>query len=381
MKAKHWLIPLGFTLVAIIVIWLWVSEQALSFFSGVPINQALWDTGWRVQSGGPRDLATPIRLHGPDNAIENTLPDTIPSNARLYIKTNNQVVRVEVDGVPVPTLSTAVSDGARFTSDTPWSYTALDASMAGKPVRLTFSNTGNKPYIEVYSIRFGTEARVQLALYRTSMVSITQSLLIFLIALGLFLYASVGARRFGERLAGSYVYMLLFVLVSGIWFYTDTDICGISYGDSAVFHAINVLSCFLMLPIFIQFSIFAGVCNRRVGHAALAITSVMLGALFMLWYVGSIVLWVALLHLLIISTLFCLLVVTYTLRHRSLCLRSDTLGVGIILLVTGALVSMVAVQFFPLSDGTVVIRHAMLILLVTLGSSVLDANTDRKSVV
>lgn len=378
MKAKHWLIPLGFTLVAVAVIWLCVSEQAISLFSGVPQNQALWSTGWRVQAEGldTRDFSAPMRLRGPENAIENVLPNTIPSNARVYIKTNDQVVHVEVDGVPVAAQSAAAIDGALFTSDTPWTAVTIDTAMAGKPIRLTFSGTGSKPFVEVYSIRFGTESRVQLALYRTSMVGITQSLLIFLIALGLFLYASVGARRFGERLADGYIYLLLFVLVCGIWFYTNTDIGGVSYSDSSAFHVINVLSCFLTAPIFILFSISAGVANRRAGYVAFAAATVVLSVLFALWYAGRIPLWLAMICLISFASLICGSVVAYTVRRKSLCFRSDSLGVGIIIIMAAGLLTMVVIMLYPLPDDTVIMRHAMLVLLVTLAASVLDANTD-----
>ncbi len=378
MKAKQWLMPLGFTLVVVAIIWLWVSEQAMSLFSGTPQNQALWDTGWRVQAGAldTRDFAVPMRLHGAEDGIANVLPTSIPANARLYIKTNDQVVHVQVAGAPVATLSAAAADGARFTSDTPWTAVRIDAAMAGKPIRITFSGTGSKPFIEVYSIRFGTEARVQLALFRSSLTSITQSLLIFVFALALFFYASTGARRFGERLASGYVHMLLFVLVSGVWFYTYTDIGAVNYIESAAYHVVNVVSCFLMAPIFILFSISAGVANRRYGMAMLALTAAALTAVFLLWYLGHIPLWAAMLCVIVIATLIGIAVLVYSLRHKSQRLHSDTLGVGVIIIVAAGLVTMGIIVFYPMPDDTLIVRHAVLVLLLTLAASVLDANTD-----
>ena len=368
--------PIGFSLIIVAIIWLWVSDQAIAMFGGIPRNQALWETGWRIQAGDAdtRDLRVPMRLMGQENSIINVLPNELATRSFLYIKTNFQAVRVEVAGQPLATHSIAASGTAHFTSDMPWTVIPLENSMAGQPIRLTFSNTGSKPFIEITSIRCGTQARVQLALLRSSMVSLTQSMLMSIIALALFMYASMEARRFRQRIDSGYAYLLALVLVSGAWFYTYTDISAVSYPDSIAFHVGNVGSYFILPPIFILFSLSTNKAYHRQGYVLLAITLVSLSALFVLWYYGLIALWVAEIGLVSITSVYCVGVAWLSWRRRLTCQHGGMLQVGIAVMAASGIITICAITFWPLYDDTVFMRHAMLALLVTLTMSVLDAN-------
>jgi diguanylate cyclase (GGDEF)-like protein len=378
MKARKWLSPIGFTLIIIAIIWLWVSEQAVSWLGGTPQNQALWETGWHVQAGDAhtRDFTAPMRLQGTEDALYNVLPDIIPTNACLYIKTNNQVVTATVDGQAIPTLSIAATGNARFTSDLPWTALRLSTDMAGKPVSLRFSGTGSKPFIEVYSIRFSTQARIQLTLLHASLSGITQSVLLSIFALALFLYASMAARRVQERLSGSYGRLLLFVVVIGVWFYTCTDISAVNYIGNAGFLMVNVFSCMLLVPVFLLFAVEAGSRWRRTTIILSALMSAALAALFLLWYTGVIPLWMAMISEIAIASLICLSVVYLSLRTREPCAHQGTLRIGILLMAGAGVLTILAVFLTPVADDTFIVRHVMLVFLVTLSMSILDANAD-----
>ena len=69
----------------------------------------------------------------------------------LYVKSNDQQVTAQIGGVSVDVQGLGSQPGNRIRSDLAWSSIALTPAMAGQPIRLTFSNTGTKPVVEVYT--------------------------------------------------------------------------------------------------------------------------------------------------------------------------------------------------------------------------------------
>jgi len=66
MKYKRWLVPVVFTLMAIFVVWLAVSNASPASVRGVGEAATRWNTGWQARSaqGGQRALSLPCRLAG-----------------------------------------------------------------------------------------------------------------------------------------------------------------------------------------------------------------------------------------------------------------------------------------------------------------------------
>ena len=244
MKYKKWLLPVVFTLVAISIVWLAVSNDSPVRTQSAREDAMLWNTGWQVETGDglSRTFTTPTRLSPGECVIFKTLPETLKANDYLYIKTDYQQVSAAVDGAAVGVLGISTTPGSTLTCDLPWTAVPLTPDMAGKTLRLTLNNRGSKPFVEIYSVRLGTMSEIRLALLTNATLPIVISLLIVLFSLALFSFAVLEARRYRERLSGGYVYLLAFVLLSGTWFYVDTDIAGVHFLACPLFCCSSICS-------------------------------------------------------------------------------------------------------------------------------------------
>lgn len=378
MKASKWMMPLVFTLVMVAMIWLALSDQTPRLLGAESRDDTRWDTGWRVEADGvqTRALTLPLRLTGGENAISNTLPDPVHTNYFLYIKTDGQRLHAEVNGQPVAVEGLQSQNGSSFPCEAAWTRLPIAQAMAGQTIRLYFDGGGTKPCIEVYSLHAGTETRVQLTLLRATLPTTALSVLTALFALALYAFATLEARRHGQSLGKGYRYLILFVFISSMWFYLESDVGAVSYLGSTGYQLLAMASLFFIPFPLLLFCQSLGKVFRRASRAAMAGYGAVLAAACVSWAAGVFLLWVACLCLQALSILYACVTLYLAFRHRRTFQKNEALGTGLILISSAGLANLLAIALFPLPDNAVILRFGMLALLVTLTVTVLRPNLD-----
>ncbi|MCE5344310.1 MAG: diguanylate cyclase [Eubacteriales bacterium] len=378
MKFSKWFLPLVFSLTILLMVWLSVSDQSPFRVQSRDGDTTLWNTGWQVEQsdGDLRVVTLPTRLDSDEFSMENILPEDFSSSALLYMKTNYQQVTAEVDGEPVPITGIVSLPDKRLTNDLPWTTLTLTPEMKGKTLRLTFSQTGSKPFVEVYSVRLGGLAEIRLALLSRALPSMILSLLVLIFALALFIFAALEARRFGKGIPQGYLYLIGFLVLSGIWFYTDTDISGIGYIASQAFFDVNLYS-YLLMPIpfflFIRFMqpTFKRICSILNG---LLLGNILLYTVLML--AGSALLWVSLSisHALIAAA--AIVTPAMMLSRKNARTIKSVLYNGVFITAFTALVTLALYYLLPIDDNSSVFRYGVLVMVMALTVDLLRANED-----
>jgi len=378
MKLKQWSIPLVATAILLTLIWLAVADHSRPLGSTAQKESTQWNTGWRAEAAGifTRELDLPLRLAAGETALTKQLPDRVHTNAYVYIKTNYQIVSASMDGAPLSIINIAAQGDSLYRCDMPWSAIPLTPDMAGGTLRLAFSGTGNKPFIEIYHVHLGTQARIQLELTRNALPSLIQSLLISLFAVALFAFAALEARLHKQRLQSEYRNLLVFVLLCGIWFFTDTDISGVNYLGNKTFLFINLASCMLMPFPFLLFCRKLGRRYRLISNLATGIIGVLLAAHFIAWLMGNALLWTSVFVYTGVCGALCMALIAVMLRHKPQTLHAQNFGAGIAIIATTGLITAVLYYLLPMEDIFVFFRVSTLLFLMRLTLYVLRANVD-----
>lgn len=378
MKLKKWFAPVVATIAILVLIRIAVADYSGDLGGDWHGDATLWNTGWHIAADGVQteESSVPLRMAGNGQALVKTLPETLHSNTYLYVKTNYQVLHVDVAGVALPVENIHSQHPGFARCDMPWSAVALAPELAGQQLRLSFSNTGNKPFAEVYDVRLGMPARIQLSLLHKALPGVIQSLLVALVAIAMFAYALLEARHNKHSLAAEYRYLLLFVLLCGIWFFTDTDISAVSYLGSATYLLINLSSCMLMPFPFLLFCRSLGKPFRRLSTVSMAVLAGLLAVHAALWVAGVSVLWISVSIFALACVCICLALMAAYLRHREQLVHQSTLRAGIWVISIAGLVTAVLYAFFPMEDIFMLFRFGTLVFLVRITTSLLRSNVE-----
>ncbi len=372
-------IPILFTVIITAFIWLAVSESSPTRLSGTQPDPVLWETGWQVETadGSLRAIQFPARLEEGETVIVNTLPEKLhPSTIDLYIKTNYQQVGVTVDAQPVAVNGISAVSGGSVTFDLPWSSAVLTDDMASMPIRISFSDTGSKPVVELYSMRLGIPAKVNLALLTRSLPTIVLSLLVILLSLALFSFALLEAHRNQKRISAGYYYLILFALLAGVWFYTDTDISGVSYIGVRAFFYVNLFSYLLMPLPFFLFIRYRQPALKRICYLLDALLAANVLFQILLILTGKFLLWIALLYTHMLITFSCALLFALLSCGSNPLRKQQELSWGTLITALAGLLTLILFYIFPIEDNSSAFRYGVLILVMSLVISVLRANVD-----
>ncbi len=378
MRFNKWFVPVLFTLVLMLVVWFASSDQSPAHLNGSTAQSTEWAAGWQAEEAGGylRPFTMPYRLASGCNIIVSTLPSAISGAESLYVKSNYQQVSAEVGGEPVPVSGIASATGNAVTYDLPWSKLEISPDMAGKSIRLTFSGTGSKPFVEVYSIRLGSNADIRLALLGGSQPSVVISLFILLVALALIVLVALESRRNRKPVPRGYFYLLAFVILSGIWFYTDTDLSGIYFIGNQTFYYVTVFS-FLLMPI--PYILFIGLMLPRVRRASLALCALLglnAAAELAMILTGILPPWSGILSANVISVIACVVILLLVNGKNRRQRAHGELSVGIAFTSVGGVISLALFYLTPLANNSVAFRVAVIMLIMSLSVSVLRAAAD-----
>ncbi len=360
------------------ILWLAVSDQSPARTKSSQNDPSYWETGWSAPdaNGATEDLSLPVRLSPSQNVIVNTLPATLNAEDCLFVKTGYQQVKAEVDGITVPVTGVATGEGIRLSYDLPWSLVSLTPDMAGKPIRLTFSNTGSKPFVEVYTLRLGSVEKIRLSLLSRSLPTIILSLVIILFALGLFAFALVESLHFHKRMPAQYYDLLAFLFLAGLWFYSDTDISGVSYLGSSVFLLLNLFS-YLLMPV--PFLLYIGKTQPVIKRSAYALGGLIaLSALAQLLLIAAnhYLLWAGLMASHALLALSCLVVLVAYLRRRFTRGKHGEMILGFGLAVISGVITLALFYILPMEDNTSVFRYGVMALVLDLTITLFRSNVD-----
>ncbi|NLI20603.1 MAG: EAL domain-containing protein [Clostridiales bacterium] len=335
--------------------------------------------GWQAEArdGTARAVSTPVRLRAGEAFLVSTLPASVSAGDMLYLKTDQQRLTVWIGGEPAAVRGVADAWSEVSGCDLPWTAVALTPDMAGRSVRVAFSGRGSKPYVDVYAALLGQEGAVRLSLLAGAMPSLLLSLLIVLFALALFAFALLEARRYHERLPNGYLYLLLFVLLAGGWFCSETDLSGVAYLGSGAY----LLFWFfgrLLLPV--PFLLFLSSMQPAFRPLTRWLnTFLLLNCLLqaVLLVTGRMLLWMGLMlcHGAVGLGLLAVLYLVGSKKHPRHTLRGE-LTVGVCVTAGATLLSMVLFHFFPLTDSAAVLRYGVLALVIAMTATVLRANVD-----
>jgi len=379
MRYKKWFVPVLFVLVMAAVTWLAVADDSPVRLKGSQNDTMLWETGWQVEEAGGslRSLSMPQRLGPGETVVVNTLPEALQANLYVYIKTDYQQVTAQVDGAAVPVSGIASGSGGDVAYDLPWSRLALTPDMAGKSMRLTFSNTGSKPWVEIYTVRLGEANAIQLSLLSRSIPSIIISLFILLIALFLFAFAMLEANRHRMHVPRGYSYLMVFILISGIWFYTDTDISGVSFIGSRSYYYVTVIS-YLLMPV----PYFMFIASMR---PSLRRPSQVLGGLLILNTLVELAIlqtglfqpWAGVIssHVILLASCVLMLFLVIPRKKRTLNVHAE-LSVGVAITSVAGIVALALFYLLPIEDNASAFRYGVVALGLTLTISAMRANVD-----
>ncbi len=378
MKLSRWFLALVFSLTIMLMVWLSVSDQSPFRVQNLDDDATMWYTGWQVEEsdGDLRSVTLPTRLDSDEFSILNTLPEDYASSVLLYIKTNYQQVLVEVDGEAVPVEGLATRQGNRLTNDLPWTTLTLTPAMQGKTLRLTFSQTGSKPFVEVYSVRLGVPAEIRMVLLSRALPSMVLSLLVLIFALALFVFAALEARRFGKGIPRGYLYLIGFLVLAGIWFYTDTDISGVNFIASSGFYYVNLYS-YLLMPI--PFFLFVRHMQPNFKQAGFIINSLLFINILLqtvLMITGVALVWVnlSISHAIIaFSSIVTPAMMLSRINARKV---KSVLYNGVFITAFTALVTLALYYLMPIDDNSSVFRYGVLVMVMALTVDLLRANED-----
>jgi PAS domain-containing protein len=378
MKFQKWFVPLVFTLTILLMLWLSVSEQSPFRVQSDADDAGNWETGWEAvqKDGEPRALAFPQRLDDGELSVRNTLPTVLPDAAKLYVKTNYQRVTAVIGGVEMPLRGVATQSGGACGYELPWTTLALTGDMAGQTIELTFSQTGSKPFVEVYSVRLGHGRRHPAFAAVPGAASMVLSLLVLIFALALLVFAVLEARRHKRGLPTGYLFLIAFLTLAGVWFYTDTDISGIRYLGSAAFFYVNYFS-YLLMPV----PFFLFVCSRqssfcRMGVMMRALLALNILTQLVLTLTGRALLWVGLTASHVLLAAAALTMPWMLLFHRPRRSVKAELYNSVFIAAFTGLVTLALYYLLPVDDNSSVFRYGILVMVVALTVDLLRANED-----
>ena len=379
MKRKKWIIPLLFTVGTVLVLWFAAAQplntKILPQRSG-PSRQ--WSEGWVVLSSTNEisKVQLPVRLNDDQAVLENMLPLNMPQGFWLYLKTNYQQVTATVNGMPVVVEGIHSHQNSSLRGDLPWTRIHLLPHMSGGNLRLRFSDTGSKPFVEVYAARLGTPDEISFLLLTDTLPILLYSMLMILFTLLLFAFATLEATRHKKGLRRGYLFLLLFVMQASGWFFTDSDVTGILFLGNEAFYLITLAN-FLLLPLpFLAYTASLQPDTRRITGAL----GLLMGANFLyaavLTVIGQLTLWSTLMltHMLLGLMLGVMLWLNFSPRRRQW-LDADWQQ-GTIISSIAMFINLVVFYALPFEDNCLSVRMGLVVLVVTLGYRVLRANAE-----
>lgn len=378
MNFKKWSLPLLLTMVMVTVAWLAVSDQSPVHISAATNDPLIWSAGWQAEEadGSLHPLALPARLSPGENTVVNALPSALPAGTMLYLKTGYQQVSAEVGGQAIPVRGIVSVPGNRITCDQPWSVVPLAPDMAGKTIRLRFSGTGSKLFIELYDVRMGSTESIRLALLYRCLPTLIISLLIVFFALCLFAFALLVVRRRDRKVTPGYYALIVFLFFASVWFYTDTDISGVSYQGSQAFFLVNLFS-YLLMPIpFLHYVGFARPSLKPITRFFCVLLFADVLAQLGLLITGRYVLWVGLTASHVLLALACITLLVAMIRRHYLSALDSELSLGVGVAAVSGLITVALFYLYPVEDNTSVFRYGVLVLVFGLCVSVFRANVD-----
>ena len=248
------------------------------------------------------------------------------------------------------------ADGLYFRSRNEVNARSGYLNMSGGNLRLRFSDTGSKPFVEVYAARLGTPDEISFLLLTDTLPILLYSMLTILFTLLLFAFATLEATRHKKGLRRGYLFLLLFVLQASSWFFTDSDITGILFLGNEAFYLITLAN-FLLLPLpFLAYTASLQPDTRSITGAL----GLLMGANFLyaavLTVIGQLTLWSTLMltHILLGLMLCVMLWPNFSPRRRQW-LDADWQQ-GTIISSIAMLMNLVVFYVLPFEDNCLPIR-------------------------
>lgn len=252
---RHWRgLSLLFLLTALIVALFCMLTALVANRPGAPMfpdTAVLWNEGWRSDNGTTPVLPCEIRPSQTKGRaiLEKRLPETLPEDAVLVLRSNYLPVEAEVGGETLWVSGSFIQSGPfRLTYAGPASLVRLNAACAGQTLRLTFHPGGSKTRMELHEVVLGSAEGV-LTHYMLKDEFITSfGWLLFALAMGMFLFSLILNKFNAREFFLGFFYTSLSLLLTSVWVLSDIGACAVRYGHHSIYLFINLFS-YLLVPV------------------------------------------------------------------------------------------------------------------------------------
>ncbi len=331
---------------------------------------AEWQEGWmaRTEAGETFAAQLPCRLQADTLTLAKALPNEIPPETTLFLKSNYQPVAAAVDGVPLAVDGVYDASVAVYRVEMPWVRVRIPAEYAGRTLTLTVGPGGSKACIELYHVLLGSDADIRLALAGSAMPQTLLSVVLCILGVLLLLFAFLERQKLKREGGRVFAFLALFILLAVLWVFTDSDMQGAFFIGSKAFYLINLYSYTLMaVPYILYIRQTCHEFKRTLDWMLIVYCSLVLAQVFLtMCGVFNLAATLTASHLMLVGTIGALLICCWCegFRHRNRTVITNLYGT--LMLSVAGLAAMIQFYLITSADNTALFRVGLLAFIITL---------------
>ena len=257
MKIKRSQIAIGLVILILCVL----SALILSGgYDEASVGGIAFGDGWSDENGAVLSLPVSVeQTEGGRIVLEKTLPDPLPFNAILYIRTNSLPVEVSIDGIEAEVAGKFGLPGSEYANLA--QIVRLSQGDAGAEIKITARPLSSCASNRVYYMLLGSQSDVTVQLLKNDMpLIITGVLIVVAFAIVLF-FLFTGWKNSLRSSLGTGICLLVFLALSATWLFSSGRFSTVLFTKSLLNFTLSHF--FLMLlPACIIWMIFFSV-NKR----------------------------------------------------------------------------------------------------------------------
>lgn len=337
-----------------------------------------YNTQWSLETGegGRQPLALPASLAegGGTAHITCRLPEVLPPGAVLCLQTYHQTVRAWADGQLIYTygLQNKTSFGRMFGNV--WNLIPLSSRSGGQELTLELTAAYTSSGLRIYPMLLGSRSAVLFRLLRQDLGTLafcTGALLLAAIFLLVTLVLKLRGLDYNRR---SFFYLGLFVLLAGLWVFTDSKLPQFFFHNKAPFYLLSFYA-FLLLPVPLLLFLQDFCPHSRRVTAALSLATLANFAVTVVLSAADLVDILYLLgtcHLLLFITIGCCIAMCIREKHKFRNREVHLILWGVVILCVFALLALGLFYLSDNSDNSRFFRYGMLIFIALLSVSAIQ---------
>jgi len=199
---------------------------------------------------GEASTTFPTHIASSDSVVFTALlPDDLPPGCCLFVRSAGQQVSLKVGGRMISGYSTPDDGPFPISCGTSWAAFEIPADSSGAAAELTVYPNGSSCFIELDNVLLGSGGSIRLLLFARSLLSISISFLLLLVAAAMLISVLLLAMGFQNiRLSSSmFLWTGVFALCTSAWIFSSSDIQGVLYLGDQGFFLLKLFSYMLML--------------------------------------------------------------------------------------------------------------------------------------